>query len=74
MTTATTLRAERKPNRTQFQVLWAYIRPYGWVFAVSLLLVAIVGVLEAVTPISDWFDFRHAPAGLRDADGGHSVD
>ena len=51
MTTATTLRAERKPNRTQFQVLWAYIRPYGWVFAVSLLLVAIVGLLEAVTPI-----------------------
>jgi subfamily B ATP-binding cassette protein MsbA len=51
MTMATPLRAERKPDRTQFQVLWAYVRPYGWVLAVSLLLVAIVGLLEAVTPI-----------------------
>jgi subfamily B ATP-binding cassette protein MsbA len=30
--------------------LWAYVRPYGWVLAVSLCLVAIVGVLEAVSP------------------------
>jgi ATP-binding cassette, subfamily B, bacterial MsbA len=51
MTTATPLRAARKPNRTQSQVLWAYVRPYGWILAVSLLLVGIVGLLEAVTPI-----------------------
>jgi subfamily B ATP-binding cassette protein MsbA len=32
--------------------LWVrYIRPYAWVLVVSLLLVAIVGVLEAATPI-----------------------
>src|SRR5262245_61171996 len=30
--------------------LWNYVRPYGWVLAASLCLVAIVGVLEAVTP------------------------
>src|SRR5262245_24322625 len=30
--------------------LWMYIRPYRWLLAVSLCLVAIVGVLEAVTP------------------------
>jgi ATP-binding cassette, subfamily B, bacterial MsbA len=51
MTTATLLRAERTLKRTQFQVLWAYVRPYGWVLAVSLLLVAVVGLLEAATPI-----------------------
>jgi subfamily B ATP-binding cassette protein MsbA len=30
--------------------LWRYVRPYGWVLAVSLGLVAVVGVLEAATP------------------------
>src|SRR5215510_3829193 len=30
--------------------VWRYVRPYGWILAVSLLLVAIVGLLEAVTP------------------------
>jgi ATP-binding cassette, subfamily B, bacterial MsbA len=30
--------------------LWNYVRPYGWVLGASLCLVAIVGVLEAVTP------------------------
>src|SRR4030095_2381039 len=30
--------------------LWLYVRPYGWVLAVALCLVAVVGVLEAVTP------------------------
>jgi len=29
---------------------WTYLRPYSWALAVSLLLVMIVGVLEAVTP------------------------
>jgi subfamily B ATP-binding cassette protein MsbA len=42
--------SERQPNRTQRQVLWAHIRPYGWALAGSLGLVAVVGVLEAVTP------------------------
>jgi subfamily B ATP-binding cassette protein MsbA len=32
------------------QTLWTYVRPYGWILGVSLLLVAVVGVLEAVTP------------------------
>jgi ABC-type multidrug transport system fused ATPase/permease subunit len=30
--------------------LWNYVRPYGWLLAVSLCLVVLVGVLEAVTP------------------------
>jgi subfamily B ATP-binding cassette protein MsbA len=30
--------------------LWLYVRPYRWVLAVALCLVAVVGVLEAVTP------------------------
>ena len=30
--------------------LWAYVRPHFWLVAVSLLLVAIVGLLEAATP------------------------
>jgi subfamily B ATP-binding cassette protein MsbA len=30
--------------------LWTYIRPYRWILGVSLLLVAVVGVLEAATP------------------------
>src|SRR5262245_19230333 len=30
--------------------VWRYVRPYGWVLAVSLCMVAIVGLLEAVTP------------------------
>jgi ATP-binding cassette, subfamily B, bacterial MsbA len=30
--------------------LWTYIRPYGWALSASLLLVAIVGVLEAASP------------------------
>ena len=30
--------------------LWAYIRPYGWALAASLVLVAVVGILEAVSP------------------------
>src|SRR5215813_508232 len=29
---------------------WLYIRPYSWVLAIALCLVAVVGVLEAVTP------------------------
>jgi len=31
--------------------LWAYVRPFGWAFAVSLCLVAVVGMLEAASPI-----------------------
>jgi len=30
--------------------MWRYARPYRWILAVSLVLVAVVGVLEAVTP------------------------
>jgi subfamily B ATP-binding cassette protein MsbA len=30
--------------------LWTYVRPYGWALSASLLLVAIVGVLEAASP------------------------
>src|SRR5437016_10101355 len=30
--------------------LWAYVRPYGWALAVSLGLVAVVGILEAASP------------------------
>jgi len=33
------------------RALWSYVRPYRWALALSLCLVAIVGVLEAVTPI-----------------------
>jgi subfamily B ATP-binding cassette protein MsbA len=39
-----------KPNNTQRQQLWKYVRPYAWVLIGSLCLVAIVGALEAVTP------------------------
>jgi subfamily B ATP-binding cassette protein MsbA len=31
--------------------LWVYVRPYGWVLAAAVCLVALVGLLEAVTPI-----------------------
>jgi subfamily B ATP-binding cassette protein MsbA len=31
--------------------LWAYVRPHGWILALSLLLVGVVGVLEAATPL-----------------------
>jgi subfamily B ATP-binding cassette protein MsbA len=31
--------------------LWAYARPYGWALGASLVLVAIVGILEAASPI-----------------------
>jgi ATP-binding cassette, subfamily B, bacterial MsbA len=31
--------------------LWSYVRPYRWLFAVSLCLVSVVGVFEAVTPL-----------------------
>src|SRR2546430_9475094 len=30
--------------------LWTHVRPYLWVLLLSLCLVAIVGILEAVTP------------------------
>src|SRR5215471_6338111 len=30
--------------------LWSYFRPYGWALSTSLVLVAIVGALEAATP------------------------
>src|SRR5262249_34804041 len=30
--------------------LWSYVRPYGWALGVSLVLVAVVGALEALTP------------------------
>lgn len=30
--------------------LWAYVKPHVWVLAISLALVAIVGLLEAATP------------------------
>ena len=30
--------------------LWAYVRPYGWILTASLCLVAIVGLLEAISP------------------------
>src|SRR5262245_17378302 len=37
----------RKP---QSEALWSYVRPYGWVLGISVCLVSVVGVLEAVTP------------------------
>jgi subfamily B ATP-binding cassette protein MsbA len=37
-------------QKPQSAALWSYIRPYGWVLGVSVCLVTIVGVLEAVTP------------------------
>jgi ATP-binding cassette, subfamily B, bacterial MsbA len=37
--------------------LWAYLRPYGWILAASLFLVAIVGLLEAVIPFLIGFIF-----------------
>lgn len=36
-----------KPDQAR---LWGYIRPYGWALSASLLLVAIVGILEAASP------------------------
>src|SRR6516225_3891413 len=30
--------------------LWSYVKPYVWALALSLLGVAVVGILEAVTP------------------------
>ena len=30
--------------------LWEYVRPHVWVLAIALSLVAVVGLLEAVTP------------------------
>ena len=36
--------------RTILARLWLYVRPHVWALAVSLLLVAIVGLLEAATP------------------------
>jgi subfamily B ATP-binding cassette protein MsbA len=30
--------------------IWSYVRPHSWLLGVSLLLVAVVGVLEAATP------------------------
>jgi len=35
----------------QARALLSYVRPYRWILAASLALVAIVGVLEAVTPL-----------------------
>ncbi len=39
------------------QRLLSYVRPHSWVLVVSLVLVAIVGVLEAVTPFLIGFVF-----------------
>jgi len=39
------------PLGTQRNRLFAYVRPYSWVLLVSLSLVAVVGVFEAVTPL-----------------------
>src|SRR5262245_1201146 len=30
--------------------LWPYVKPYGWMLTSALCLVAVVGLLEAVTP------------------------
>src|SRR5262245_5459083 len=38
------------PLRPSSASLWLYVRPYGWALAVSLILVAVVGLLEAITP------------------------
>jgi subfamily B ATP-binding cassette protein MsbA len=38
------------PLRQSSASLWPYVRPYGWALAVSLILVAAVGLLEAITP------------------------
>jgi ATP-binding cassette, subfamily B, bacterial MsbA len=44
--------------------LWAYVRPHVWLVAISLFLVAIVGILEALTPflIGLIFDTLSRPA------------
>src|SRR5215510_11098144 len=39
-----------KTLRDSCAALWPYVRPYSWALAVSLILVAIVGLLEAITP------------------------
>jgi ATP-binding cassette, subfamily B, bacterial MsbA len=39
-----------KADKAPLQAIWAYVRPYTWMLAASLCLVAVVGVLEAVTP------------------------
>jgi subfamily B ATP-binding cassette protein MsbA len=42
-------REEYKPDRAPLRGLWTYVHPYGWVLAVSICLVAVVGILEAAT-------------------------
>src|SRR5262245_65391663 len=46
------------PLRQSSASMWPYVRPYGWALALSLFLVAVVGLLEAITPfrISMIFD------------------
>src|SRR5215510_7127740 len=39
-----------KTLRESCASLWPYVRPYGWALAVALIVVAVVGVLEAITP------------------------
>jgi ABC-type multidrug transport system fused ATPase/permease subunit len=39
-----------KTLRESCASLWPYVRPYGWALAVALILVAVVGLLEAITP------------------------
>jgi len=39
-----------KTLRESCASLWPYVRPYSWALAVSLILVAGVGLLEAITP------------------------
>ena len=48
--TAISVAAQGKSERAQFDAFRAYVRPYRLLFALSLCLVAIVGVFEAVTP------------------------
>jgi len=48
--TAISVAAQGKSERAQFDSFRAYVRPHRLLFALSLCLVAIVGVFEAVTP------------------------
>ncbi len=36
--------------KAPFRLLWSYVRPYSWLLGGAVVLVAIVGLLEAATP------------------------
>src|SRR5262245_21675885 len=40
-----------KTLRQSCSSLWPYARPYSWILAISTCLAAIIGLLEAVTPL-----------------------